>query len=497
MPMTAVSKTAYMLWRACPKNAWLRLHRPDVYFSQPLSEYDQSIIDTGIEVELAGRALFEDGVLVVHDSGNAEQRTTDLLSQHTTVFQAAFEQDQLAAFVDVLRYDRETGHYAIHEFKASTKSDPEYLYDVAFQLLLLRRCGLKVGLAYLLHLNPNFLRNGVINAQQLFETVDLGNQIAQKAEDIEREIESARQYLLSETEPKGPCGCIYKGRANHCTTFAYSNPNVPAYAVHDLAHIGSSPKKLKQLVDTGIFSLSDVPTGFALNAAQRAQVQVYQSGKRIGRKADIARDLGELAFPLHFIDYETFAPALPLFDGYGPYDPTPLEYSLHVIGAPGEQVVHRQFLHGKTTDPSEAFVDSLEQHVAPFGSILVWNKSFESSVNDSITRRIPRFREYFAEFNDRMYDLRDIFAKQYFVDRSFQGSTSIKMILPVLAPQVTYKHLTIQDGMAAASAWGELLSNALTEEESSIRRAQLAEYCALDSYGMVMIWNALRELIGG
>jgi len=494
--MIAVSKTLYTLWRACPNNAWLRLHKPEVYFAESLSEYDQSIIEFGTEVELAGRGLFEGSTLVDGESPDAQRKTYELLCQQApVVFQAAFERDQLTAFIDVLQYDRNAGEYAIYEIKASTKSNPEHLYDVAFQVLLLRRCGLKIGRACLLHLNPDFRRNGPIRAEQLFETVDLTDQIAQRAEEIEREIELARKYLLSETEPKGPCHCVYKGRANHCTTFGYTNPNIPAYGVHDLAHIGSSPKKLKELVDEEIFSLTDVPAGFAFSPAQKAQVHVHRSGEQIVQERAIAKELGELTFPLHFIDYETFAPAVPLFDGYGPYDPIPLEYSLHVIGVPGEEPIHREFLHAEATDPSEAFVRSLAEHVAPFGSILVWNKSFESTVNDSIARRLPRLGDYLAEFNDRMYDLKDIFAKQYFVHRNFRGSTSIKSVLPVLAPQLSYKSLVIQDGTAAANAWGELMSGTLAEGEDSVLRAQLAEYCTLDSYGMVAIWNALGRMV--
>jgi hypothetical protein len=494
--MASVSKTLYLLWRACPQNAWLRLHRPEIYLAQPLSEHDQAIIDVGTEVEVIARKFFPEGMLVGGEPAEAQLKTSDFLAQHVPVlFQAAFEKNELRAAVDVLRYDATTGEYAIYEIKSSTKPDPEHLYDLAFQLLLLRACGVKVVRAFLLHLNSDFRRNGAIQVERLFDTVDFTDGIRQRTAEIEMEIADARNYLLNQREPKGPCGCIYKGRSNHCTTFHYSNPHVPSYSVHDLVHIGSSAKKLKGLVDAGVFSLVDVPASFALSPAQKAQLDVYRTGERILDKRAIARELDELAFPLHFLDYETFAPAVPLFDGYGPYDPIPLQYSLHVIGSPGEEPVHQEFLHAEADDPTSAFIGSLEKHVAPFGSIVAWNKGYESSVNDQIALRIPRLREYVAEFNDRMYDLKDIFAKQYFVDPAFQGSTSIKNVLPVLAPQLGYKNLAIQDGTAAANTWGEVLSGALSERECAVLRAKLAEYCTLDSYGMVAIWNALGEMV--
>ena len=43
--MTFISKTDYVLWRACPKNAWLRIHKPEIYYATKLTEYEQSVIE--------------------------------------------------------------------------------------------------------------------------------------------------------------------------------------------------------------------------------------------------------------------------------------------------------------------------------------------------------------------------------------------------------------------------------------------------------------------
>jgi hypothetical protein len=48
MAMASVSKTDYLLWRACQKNAWLRIHKPDVCGPIELTEYEQSVIDMGV-----------------------------------------------------------------------------------------------------------------------------------------------------------------------------------------------------------------------------------------------------------------------------------------------------------------------------------------------------------------------------------------------------------------------------------------------------------------
>lgn len=426
------------------------------------------------------------------------QQTLEFLALKTPVlFQAVFERNQVLAAIDVLRYDSTSCDYSIYEIKSSTKPKDEHIYDLAFQVLLLRQQGLNVGRAFIVHLNPNYVLQRTLDIHQLFVIVDVTSEVEQISDDVDKEVQAARLYLLSENEPQGPCSCIYKSRANHCSTFQYSNPGVPDYSVHDISHIGSSPKKLRELVDAGILSLEDIPADIALTAAQQAQVSVYRSGETAVEKEAISAELSELTFPLHFIDYETCSPAVPLFNQHCPYDQIPLQYSLHLVGSPEEEPIHLDFLHQGSNDPTAAFLNSLQQHVCSFGSIIVWNKSFESRVNDVIARRLPDIKDYVIDLNDRLYDLKDIFSKRYFVHKGLLGKISIKNVLPVLAPSLSYSPLEIQDGTSAAYAWGKIISGEFTQQECTCLRAQLREYCALDSYGMYAIWRALKQLTEG
>jgi len=493
--MTCISKTDYVLWRECPKNAWLKLHRPDVYNATGLTEFEQSVIDAGIEAEGVARGLFPGGILIAGSKTDARQKTIDLLTAKTqTLFQPVFEKDGLLAAIDVLQLDDATGEYAIHEIKSSTRIEEQHLYDLAFQVVLLRKNGRKVSRACLVHLNPNYTRQGELDLGRLFVSVDITSRVDQISDTVTKELDEACAYLIWETEPKGPCSCIYKGRSRHCSTFQYSNPDVPEYGIHDIARIGNSPERLKQLVDAGAFTLDKVPSDIKLTDAQKTQVRVYCSGETVLDKKPIAREFGELSFPLHFIDYETYAPALPQFDRFSPYDQIPLQYSVHIVGSLGEEPIHCDFLHSGQDDPTASFLHSLKQHVGSFGTIVVWNKSFESQVNDRIAHRVPEARSYLAEVNDRIYDLKDIFAKQYFVHRDMLGKVSIKRVLPVLAPELSYSALAIQNGATAALAWSQLLSGELSGKEAADVGRKLRSYCALDSYGMVAIWRALIGL---
>jgi hypothetical protein len=494
--VTFISKTDYVLWRACPKNAWLRIHRPEIYCATEVTEFEQSVIDMGIEVECEARGLFPEGVLVPGSKVEARENTARYLAVNTgTLFQAVFEREQLLAAIDVLERDTSTGEYSIFEIKSSTKAGKEHLYDLAFQVILLRQHNLPIRRASIIHLNPHYIRKDDLDIQQLFLATDLTAEVDQLSETVGREMQEARNYLLNEAEPDGPCSCIYKPRAKHCTTFAYSNPKVPSYGVHDIARIGSSPKKLKELVDQGIYELEEVPEILKLTGVQKAQLRAYRTGATVIDKQAICSQLENLSYPFHFIDYETFAPAIPRYREYCPYDQIPLQYSVHIVGAPGEEPIHRDFLHAGTDDPSTAFFCSLRQHVASFGTIIVWNQGFESHVNDSIARRLPLTKDYFVAFNDRLYDLMNIFAKQYFVHKDLCGKVSIKNVLPVLTPHLSYSPLEIHDGATASLVWSKLISGRLSSEERARLYGHLREYCALDSYGMYAIWEALTGFV--
>jgi hypothetical protein len=496
MSRDAISKTDYLFWRECPKNAWLRLHKPEVYNATRPTEFEQSLIDSGIEVEIVARRRFPTGVLITGRAEEAIQTTQQLLSVVSpTLFQATFAKDGFVAAVDVFGNDSKTGSCTIYEIKSSTETKEEHLYDVAFQTLLLGRCGLNIGTAFIINLNRDYVRQGDLDLANLFVFDNVTVKVKELAETVSHEMEEARTCLSSDTEPVGSCPCIYKGRSNHCSTFYYSNPQVPAYGVHDISRIGSSPKKLKEMVDAGVFALEDIPTHIKLSDIQQRQVRAYLSGETTVDKGAITSELMALQFPLYFVDYETCPYALPLFDRYSPYNHIPFQYSLHTVESVGQEPAHKEFLHTALEDPSAHFIQSLRKNIGPTGSVIVWNKSFECGVNLKIASRLVEMQDFVTNLNSRVYDLKDIFSKQYYVHRNFCGKVSIKNVLPVLAPHLNYSQLSIQEGGTASALYSKIVFDAVGEEERDQLRDALRSYCAMDSYAMYVIWRALHDII--
>ncbi|MEK7663824.1 MAG: hypothetical protein AAB340_00015 [Patescibacteria group bacterium] len=95
----------------------------------------------------------------------------------------------------------------------------------------------------------------------------------------------------------------------------------------------------------------------------------------------------------------------------------------------------------------------------------------------------------------RVYDLEDIFRKQYHIHRDFRGGTSIKRILPVLVPELSYKELKIQDGGSAADTWNKIVTDSFVESGKEEAVKNLKIYCGLDTYATYSIWRVLYKCL--
>ncbi len=496
-----LTKTDYILFRECAKNAWYKINRREIYDEAQLSEFEKAIMETGNEVELVARQLFPNGILLQDRSPASQQTTQDLLAKKTPVlFQPIFVKDGFLAAVDVLELNPD-GSYNIYEVKSTTDVDRKtHYHDLAFQVNLLSKFGIKVSRASVIHLNSEYIKEGELNIRKLFTIADVTEEVENIREIVLAEMETAKKYLSDENEPKGHCSCVYKGRSNHCATFAYSNPDVPEYGVHDISRIGASKGKLQEMIDVGMFKLEDVSEDIfkTLTPVQQNQIVAYVKNAISVDRHNIQKELEALHFPLYFLDYETFPSAVPRFDGFYPYQQIPFQYSLYVIDSPTSGVgglKHFEFLYAENTDPSQPLLKSLQENIGTSGSIIVWSKKFECKINEELAKRNKDFTLFIQETNTRVYDLMDIFGKQYYVHKDFKGRISIKNILPVLVPELSYKTLEIQEGGTASQKWNEAITGAVSKEDKEKILNNLKEYCKLDTLAMVKIWEYLYKLI--
>ncbi len=96
--------------------------------------------------------------------------------------------------------------------------------------------------------------------------------------------------------------------------------------------------------------------------------------------------------------------------------------------------------------------------------------------------------------NDRVVDLMIPFKNKWYDDPRCNGSASIKQVLPVVVPKLSYKELGIQEGGSAQRLWMEAILDGTRDDQKDQILNDLIEYCKLDTLAMVEIHRKLREV---
>lgn len=468
-----LTKTEFVQYLKCPKSLWLLKHDPSSYPAGEFSAFLQKITREGYEVERYVREFF---------AADADRAVS---------FQRIFEtEDGLFARADVLEGAAD-GRFILYEIKSSTsvKTDAahNHLKDACFQKICARRVGQQIGAVFIVHLNGEYVRDGDIDPALMLTFVDVTDRVAAIEDETAAEIDKALALLAQAELDRAGCSCLYKSRTHHCDTFGLFNPEIPKPSIYSLPRL--SEKKRTELVNEGVFDVLDIGAGFQLTPNQSVVVTAAQKGAPVVDVEAIRAFLSEWQFPLYFFDYETYASAVPLLDRTSPHKHFPVQYSLHVLLEDGT-LEHHDYLEREPRLP-DRLLAKLSGEIGPEGSIVSWHASFEKTRNKEMAELLPEFADFLIGVNERTVDLEDVFKRSY-VDARFDGSTSIKKVLPVICPELSYEGMGVQDGASAMDAWEKMI-RAEGEEADQIAKALLS-YCELDTLAMVEIYKFLASL---
>ena len=127
--------------------------------------------------------------------------------------------------------------------------------------------------------------------------------------------------------------------------------------------------------------------------------------------------------------------------------------------------------------------------------MLVWYKAFEMGCNEQMAEMRPEYADFLKSVNDRVFDLMTIFSDFHYLHPDFKASASIKNVLPVIVPELSYDNLAVQKGDRASALWEDSLKPDFKDDRAKLY-ADLLEYCELDTKAMVKIYEHLVELTG-
>lgn len=411
---------------------------------------------------------------------------------HACGFQQTFQTDDgLHARADLVR-TRADGSLDIFEIKASTSlkgSDgADHVLDACFQAIVAERAGATVNSISVIHVDKEYRRDGQIVPNDLLVIVDVTERVIEMKPDVGAKIDEAIAFLNKVEINEDRCACRFKGNSDrHCSAFQYLNPDIPSPSAYFLPRISAA--KLKKLDEEGRLGISDITAG-DLTALQIPVWKALKSGEAVIDKNEINEFLAQLKWPLWFYDYETFASAIPIADGHRPHQQMPVQFSVHRLDESG-QTEHFEFL---STAPGEQeeLVTKLREVVGPEGSLISWNMTFEKACNTRMSELLPQHAEFLAGLNERTVDLMDVFKKGW-VEPAFEGSTSIKKVLPAVVSELAYPEDAVHDGTGAILAWKEMVETEDDRRRSDLH-TQLLNYCKLDTLAMVEIFRCVHEV---
>lgn len=537
-----LTKSRFKLALECPTKLFYTGKTED-YNNQKLDDpFLEALAEGGFQVgELA--KLYHPGGVEVREKDHAKAvlETDRLLdNEQVTIFEAAVQQEKLFIRADILVRSGE--ELSLIEVKAKSVSGADepflnksgaivpdwkpYLYDVAFQRLVLQKafpwCRIR---SYLM-----------LADKSRVATVDKLNQ----------------HFLIKKEKER--------------TVVVVNGPLTPAdLGAEILVRINVDP------VVNGILygNLFTERQWLQVEKATRRDPTPFLDVKGLGK------EMKSWQYPLHFIDFETSAFAIPFFRDMHPYEGIAFQFSHHTVDEKGRIEHAGQHLEWKPgVFPNFDFVRKLKDELShDQGTVFRYHNHENTYLNfiyrqlTETPRPVPDKQELLAFIRqithssdkqsqawcgDRdMVDMHQL-VRRYYYHPYTRGSNSLKFVLPAalnssrflqekyaqpiygkgleipslnferqiwvtwangrvvdpykLLPPVfagvdttklenlmTDELAMLAEGGAAMTAWARMQFTEMTGRERGLLRTALLKYCELDTFAMVMLWEYFRE----
>lgn len=483
-----LTKSNYLIGLECPKLIWNIFNQPEKI--PPLTKLEQFKMDEGTKTGELAKKLYPDGIdIYTMNEAKFLELSNEFLKQRKPLFEAGFVYNNCLSRVDILAPVEEG--WELIEVKSGTKVKDVNLHDVAFQKYIYEGNGLEIKGCYLMHLNKEYTRKGELVLEELFVKEDISEKVNELLVTIEDNISSVFRTIEEKEEPQPG---IFLPRI-----IKYGNHNCLRDGCIDISensvfNLYRGKKLASELYAEGIETLGDISEECVLSDKQTIQKECEQQNKIHIDKDLINGFLAKLEYPLYYLDFETIATAVPMFDDLGPHGVIPFQYSLHVVKEEGTEPEHYEYLYDGCEDPRKEFIEELQKVLGDTGSVVVYNQSFEIKRLEELAVFLPEYEEWVEQTKARIIDLLTPFREFYYYNPKQKGSASIKAVLPAITGK-SYEDLDIAEGMTASIEFLRVTYESCEPEEQEKIRGHLLKYCELDTLAQVNIVDKLLELL--
>ncbi|MDZ7718068.1 MAG: DUF2779 domain-containing protein [Balneolaceae bacterium] len=253
--------------------------------------------------------------------------------------------------------------------------------------------------------------------------------------------------------------------------------------------------------------------------------------------------IDDLAYPLHFLDFEAATYALPMKKETRPYTPAYFQFSCHTLRENGE-LIHTEWLDMQAWDthPHAEFVQQLGKVPGICeGTIMQYSPFEKQGVNRLIADlgrediryqdeleilekiRRPKPQKYEHRFFDVSRIIRDYYFNEYLNDSlglkqvlksilQWEQASELTDFLDDTMNEILYgetrdqhkknldpyknyqnSNFSINDGSDAMNAWLSFKNGLMSEDEKEVLPGILKKYCTLDSYALFVIFKHIKQ----
>ena len=263
-----------------------------------------------------------------------------------------------------------------------------------------------------------------------------------------------------------------KSGMEECYTHHFKRPNKDVYEpnVLDVWHFNKNGDKL---IENSQFLLKEVNEGDfhvvtdnkpGLSRSQRQWEQITrtlnpQNVKPYFPHIELKQAMTDWKFPLHFIDFETSAPALPFINGMKPYENVAFQFSHHIMHEDGRVEHAGEFICDEPeVFPNFIFATFLMEELSKDDGTIFRYSNHENTVLNQIIGQLQNSdyetKEELITFllsiteekenskiirqgNRSMVDLCNI-VQRYYYHPFMKGSNSLKYVLPAIINSSEY-----------------------------------------------------------
>jgi hypothetical protein len=442
---------------------------------------------------------------------------TDLLNdpQIKTIVNAKFNINDFTARVDILQ--RAGNAWKLFETRAGGKSKTKYVNDIAFNVMLLEKAGVKISKMSTIHIAGGYRVGKPLH--EMFYFIDCTEKVREQIPSYLDKIEKVAEIVRSPDMPQP----IIKRKCKNCPVFNECIGKDLHNSIFDMPKM--SAPDMDKLINSGIIYIKDIPEDFELNEQQKRIKNCVKSNTTY-ISPNLKNLVNQIKAPYYYLDFESISNILPVYPNFSPHSQVLTQFSIHKLtnfsalchcgldpqspttqcgqttaeiagqarndGKPIDEVLqHFEYIADPKVNCQEIIAQKLIEYLGDEGSIITYSNSEKLSIK-RLAEIYPQYSQKLIEISNRIVDFEALIRLNYY-DIRFKGRSSIKVVLPVLV-DMNYENLEIAEGGDAAAAFAFMAIGLYDEEKCKEIKENLLKYCAQDTMAMVKIHKFLIEV---